>query len=170
MQLRASATLSNTSTETAFAKVAKVCLHDYHFVTASFITKQRSAVVSQPSQDHAPPEPRAHESQAHTRKSQGQQPLTSSCRKAHPSARSPANTFLPGWSGCKWWSQTWGMATILLTRAWFLHCDYVFRDLQSKQNKEVLQFYLVINTSCDFVHRHHPKANTNWVVLNCTDF
>lgn len=48
MQLRASANLSNASTETAFAQVAKVFLLDYHLITASFITIQCSAVVSQP--------------------------------------------------------------------------------------------------------------------------
>lgn len=48
MQLRASANLSNASTETAFAQVAKVCLHDYDLITDSFITMQCSTVVSQP--------------------------------------------------------------------------------------------------------------------------
>lgn len=57
------------------------------------------------------------------------------------------------------------MATVLLMRVFFffffLRCACAFRDVQPKQNKEVLQFYSVINTSSDFVHGRHPKAKTN---------
>lgn len=36
--------------------------------------------------------------------------------------------------------------------------------MQPEQKKEDLQFYSVISTFCDFVHRHYFKAKANGVV------
>lgn len=53
---------------------------------------------------------------------------------------------------------------MLLTIAFLPHYKYTFRDTESKKTNEVLQFYPVISTFCDFVHRPYFKAKANGVV------
>lgn len=53
---------------------------------------------------------------------------------------------------------------MLLTIAFFHTINTHLGTTQPKLNREVLQFYSVISTFCDFVHRRYFKAKANGVV------